>query len=798
MNTQVTESASDLQDSTLPVMCVNIEGSRVNRMYGYREPMASTNMRDGIIPMTTDRKISVSYKAFGNRVDSVSYEVTAPDTGVVIENAKIGNFREDGEYRTAEIELAEPILMNREYPIKFIISTPEGDIYYYSRLLQRADLLTEKYVGFVYNFYETCLDKPNAGELNAYLEFDPTVTNNSYTTVDIRSSLDQVTWGNLNPQIYHKAIPEIREINQTTCSIVNEYIISAAGKNDRTEYYHVWEFYRMRYFNDRIMLLNFEREAIQVYDGAPGSISATGVFLGVNKKDVQYMTNAESNIVAFVADNSLWEYNEVAEKLSAVFTFHKVSDDSDERYDHNDYGIKIIRVSETGDIDFVVYGYMNRGRHEGHMGVSICHYSGDGQTVEERGFVSYPMSYEYLKADMERLCYVNSRGTAFLYLNRTVYAIDTEEGGSRQIVANMNPDCFVSSGTNSQIAWMQEMQTSASTHITLMNLETEDQREITAGADQYLRAVGFINDDFIYGLANTADIQVQPAGNVLFAMKELKIESFSGELVKEYNPANCWVTNVTITEGLVEMSRVTMTEYGYLPAPTDNIMNNRQVAKSEIGVGVAVTGRQGAVITLQMSDQQRNLSPLVTDFRMSSSSGRSVVDLGIVTNDGYPLYYVYAYGDLQRVMTDPANAIMTADSMVGVVVNNEGQYIYERGNIPEENDLYNEDIPYPILSGAINVDEIQALFGNGGTVMNLSGCSLDQVLYEVSQGRAVAGLLADGSVSIIVGYDKYNTRRFNYADGSHVYVGINDSRAEFQAAGNVFVSYVKPQQMIKE
>ena len=798
MNTQVTESASDLQDSTLPVMCVNIEGSRVNRMYGYKEPMASINMRDGIIPMTTDRKISISYKAFGNRVDSVSYEVTAPDTGVVIENAKIGNFREDGEYRTAEIPLAEPILMNREYPIKFIISTPEGDIYYYSRLLQRADLLTEKYVDFVYHFYETCLDKPNAGELNAYLESDPTVTNNSYTTVDIRSSLDQVTWGSLNPQIYHKAIPEIREINQTTCSIVNDYIISAVGKNDRTEYYHVWEFYRMRYFNDRIMLLNFEREAIQIYDGGSGSISATGVFLGVNKKDVQYMSNAESNIVAFVADNSLWEYNEAAEKLSAVFTFHLVSEDSDERYDHNDYGIKIIRVSESGDIDFVVYGYMNRGRHEGHMGVSVCHYSGDGQTVEEKGFISYPMSYEYLKADLERLCYVNSRGTAFLYLNRTVYAVNTDEGGSRQIVENMNPDCFVSSGTNSQIAWMQEMQPSASTRITLMNLETEEEREIRAGADQYLRAVGFINDDFIYGLANIPDIQVLPAGNVLFAMKELKIESFSGELVKDYNPANCWVTNVTITEGLVEMSRVTMTEYGYLPAPTDNIMNNRQVAKSEIGVAVAVTGRQGAVITLQMSDQQRNLSPLVTDFRMTTSSGRSVVDLGIVTNDGYPLYYVYAYGDLQRVMTDPANAIMTADSMVGVVVNNEGQYIYERGNIPEETDLYNEDIPYPILSGSINVNEIQQLFGDGGTAMNLSGCSLDQVLYEVSQGRAVAGLLADGSVSIIVGYDNYNTRRFNYADGSHVYVGINDSRAEFQAAGNVFVSYVKPQQTIKE
>ena len=141
-----------------------------------------------------------------------------------------------------------------------------------------------------------------------------------------------------------------------------------------------------------------------------------------------------------------------------------------------------------------------------------------------------------------------------------------------------------------------------------MNLETEEEREIRAGADQYLRAVGFINDDFIYGLANIPDIQVLPAGNVLFAMKELKIESFSGELVKDYNPANCWVTNVTITEGLVEMSRVTMTEYGYLPAPTDNIMNNRQVAKSEIGVAVAVTGRHFYEIAVLL--EQIVLSPV--------------------------------------------------------------------------------------------------------------------------------------------------------------------------------------------
>ena len=214
MNTQVTESASDLSDSTLPVMCVDIGGNRVNRMFGYREEMASAHLRDSVIPMTTDRTLTVSYRSFDLGVSSVTYEVTAPDTGTVIENAKIGNFKQDGEYRTATFTLSEPILMNREYPIKFTLQTSSGSVYYYSRLLQRADLLTEKYVQFVYDFYETCTNKNGAGELNTYLETDDTVTYNSFTEVNLKSTFDQVTWGSLGPQVYRKAVPTICEIKQ--------------------------------------------------------------------------------------------------------------------------------------------------------------------------------------------------------------------------------------------------------------------------------------------------------------------------------------------------------------------------------------------------------------------------------------------------------------------------------------------------------------------------------------------------------------------------------------------------------
>ncbi len=797
MNTQVTESASDLSDSTLPVMCIDINGNRVNRMFGYTEEMIPSQMRESVIPMTTDRELTVSYRAFDLSVSSVTYEVTAPDTGTVIENAKIGNFKQDGDYRTATFSLSEPILMNREYPIKFTIQTSAGSIYYYSRLLQRADLLTEKYVQFVYDFYETCTNKNGAGELNTYLETDDTVNYNSFTEVNLKSTFDQVTWGSLGPQVYRKAIPTICDINQETCSITTDYLISANDRNGDTEFYHVKEFYRMRYYNDRIMLLDFNREAVQIYDGSPGSISANGVFLGVESRSIQYRTNSDSTIVAFVNDDSLWEYNERAQKLVKVFSFHDTSQGADERYDHDDYGIKIIRVQESGDIDFIVYGYMNRGVHEGRCGVSIFHYHGEGTAVEEQAFIPYRMSAGKLEKELERLCYVNAAGTAYLYLNRTVYRVEPQTGDVVEVISDINPDCFVSSVTNSRIAWMQEMETNTSTRITVMDLDNGESHDIRAGKDQYLKALGFINDDLIYGLANIGDITVQPAGDVIFAMKELKIESFDGTLVKDYNPDNCWVSDITITEGLVELTRVTKTEAGYTMASTDNIMNTRQIASSSIDVDVTVTGRQGQVLTIEMLDQQRNINPVVTNFVLRPSVNESDIELGIDPEDPYPLYYIYAYGKLQKILTDPGRAVRDADEMVGVVLNYQGQYVYERGNKEVENELYNEDIPQGIFCGSLVADELQKEVGDQAFIMNLSGCTLDQVLYEVSNGRAVVARLPDGQTTVIVGYDRYNTLLYNFADGSHYYMGINDSTAAFEAGGNVFISYVEPQKTVK-
>lgn len=793
---QQSSGASDLSDPTLPVMYIDIGGNKVDRMRGYVQKMDAANMRDGLIPVTTKRSITVSYKAYKNDIRSVSYEVSAPDTGEVVENAKIGHFTADGDYMSATFSLTEPILMNREYPIRFEITTEDETVYYYSRVIQRSDPVTDKYVQFVYNFYEGCMNPSGSSDLNAYLETDNTITNNSYTTVDIKSSLTQVCWGTLNPRIFRKAVPTIKAISGETCTITNDYLISADG-DAGTEIYHVWEYYRLRYYNGKMMLLNYNRKALQCYDGSSrAALNANGVVLGVAEKDVQYLSNDTSDTVAFVQDNALWEYNNPAQKLVCVFSFHDTGSGSDERDDSGDYGIRIVRVSEGGGMDFVVYGYMSRGPHEGRSGVSVCHYNAETSTVTERAFVPYNRGFEQLKDDMGRLCYVTPGGNAYFYLQRALYRVDLTTNSTEVILSDINPDCFVSSVTGASIAWMNEMKPDASQTITVMDLNTASQRTVKAAEGTYIKTLGFLNEDILYGVANQSDLVSGVSGNVTFAMNELRIEEFNGTLVKDYRKDGTYITDVSMEPGLAQLTCATKDgSGGYTPAADDNIMNNQQT-KSAVTVTLSSSSRQGTTVTLKLPGAVSSLNPSVSGFRLRLGQ-KDPAAIAYAEKDDYPLYYVYTQGLLQEVCTDPEKAVTDADAGTGIVLNQDSQYIYERGNKQTKTNLNNEDIPSVFLSGEMNADQLQSGAGGDTTVLNLTGCTLDQVLYLVSQGNAVVTRLADGKTAVIVGYDRYNTLLYNFDTGEHYYMGIKDSTKSMEQGGNVFVSYVESPATVK-
>ena len=78
-----------------------------------------------------------------------------------------------------------------------------------------------------------------------------------------------------------------------------------------------------------------------------------------------------------------------------------------------------------------------------------------------------------------------------------------------------------------------------------------------------------------------------------------------------------------------------------------------------------------------------------------------------------------------------------------------------------------------------------------GDVLNLTGCTLDSVLYYVGRGYPVLAMTDRGNAVLIIGFDDKNTVIYNPLDTEVRKMGINDSRAFFESYGNKFISYIK-------
>lgn len=787
LNSETTDDRSDMNDSVLPEVMVEFDGSYANRMYGYSQIMQADFIRDSVTPLDTSKKLVLAVNPYDTKVKSLSYEIRTSDGSKVLENRKVKSLEKRDRYLETTIEITSDLLMNQEYSLQITLDTDKGNAYYYTRVVSRSNVNADQYVKFASSFYEKCMDKASAEDLTSYLEPDSSSTTTNFTDVDINSTFAEISWGSLSPKIYRSGIPVIKDINETTASVSLEYQIAAQDTDGNQEIYDVTEFYRMRYTETRIMLLDFKRSATQIFQESSIHISDQGLLLGVRDKNVEYMTNENAGIVAFVQEGDLWSYSPDDGKFSRIFSFRKENDGDyrDSRYKHD---IKIIRVEDNGDVDFVLYGYMNRGTREGYCGVCVYHYSNDQNVVEEKVFIPSTKSSEFLEKDLGNLSYVSTDNLLFLLFAQKLYKIDIQAGTSEVLEAGILSDEFAVSDTNAHAAWVIQEGESAG-DIKEIDFETLETRLLAPSDGQTLELSGFMNEDLVYGIVVDGDRVTDENGHETTGIHTVRIEGFDGTLKKEYHQDGLYITDVTIGSTMMEFELSKKTKKGYKAVNKDNILNNVKASANTVSVELVSNSRTGTQMRLALSEAPEIQDPLVVYAKIKNINDSSV-ELDKQTLDEN-LYYVYAKGGLDSTYTDPALAIQRADEQTGVVLNSAQQYVWERGNKKTKLILNLDDIPEAVKQKFTDTSTLQESLGTEGKVMDLSGCTLDSVLYEISAQRPVIAKTGSDTYVVIIGYDEYNTYLYDpQKDESYPY-GMNDSTELFEKAGNIFISYIE-------
>ena len=815
MNQGHNNMTMEMAPATLPMITMESGGVACNELHGNTVEMDVAYQKDCITLLGEGRQANFTVDTFGREITGISTEVRSIDGSRLIENSEVTGWKANGKSFSVSLTLKDLIDTNTQYSLTLILELEgEQKVYYYTTILWNDDVHISEILEFATDFHGKLYDKEMAKELTKYLEPNSKLTDNgTFHKVNIHSSFQQITWGSLEPVQEDAASIRLTQISGNVASLLMDFVVST-GEGKNKIYYNVEEYYRVRYTSERMYLLDYERTMTQIPD-TTRMYANDKILLGITDENVDMMESADGNTVVFSDMGQLLSYNAATNGLTVIFSFYD-KDNADRRTLYDNHGIKILDVDEGGNVKFAVYGYMNRGRHEGETGIQIISYDNSLNTIEEEVYIPYSKSYAVLKDEMEQLLYRNRQQHVYFFLENGVYDVDLENRSAEQLVSIRQDDSLQVSENHEIIVWQEGDDINHSNQLNVRNLNTGEQTVIRAEDGEAIRPLGFMGEDIIYGVARESDIRTENSGQIFYPMYKVCISNSSGDNLKEYGQDGIYIVDCAIEGNQITLSRIQRSENGsYQEILDDQIMNN---VEEEPG--------QNKVVTADIDIYERYVQ-IQTKTTIDTKTIKVLNPKEVVFEGGRELtldavsevsrYYVYnAYG-VQGIYSAPGKAVKEAYDSAGVVANDRGITVWLMGNRVSRNQIMaikEESVTDQKNSLTVCLDNIlrhagitrnteydlaqgktaiQILEENmtGVQVLDLSGCSLDAVLYYVNQDIPVLAILEDGEAVLVTGFNEFNVVIMEPSTGKLYKKGMNDATTWFAENGNHFISYMK-------
>lgn len=815
MNQGHNNMTMEMAPATLPMITMESGGVACNELHGNTVEMDVAYQKDCITLLGEGRQANFTVDTFGREITGISTEVRSIDGSRLIENSEVTGWKANGKSFSVSLTLKDLIDTNTQYSLTLILELEgEQKVYYYTTILWNDDVHISEILEFATDFHGKLYDKEVAKELTKYLEPNSKLTDNgTFHKVNIHSSFQQITWGSLEPVQEDAASIRLTQISGNVASLLMDFVVST-GEGKNKIYYNVEEYYRVRYTSERMYLLDYERTMTQIPD-TTRMYANDKILLGITDENVDMMESADGNTVVFSDMGQLLSYNAATNGLTVIFSFYD-KDNADRRTLYDNHGIKILDVDEGGNVKFAVYGYMNRGRYEGETGIQIISYDNSLNTIEEEVYIPYSKSYAVLKDEMEQLLYRNRQQHVYFFLENGVYDVDLENRSAEQLVSIRQDDSLQVSENHEIIVWQEGDDINHSNQLNVRNLNTGEQTVIRAEDGEAIRPLGFMGEDIIYGVARESDIRTENSGQIFYPMYKVCISNSSGNNLKEYGQDGIYIVDCAIEGNQITLSRIQRSENGsYQEILNDQIMNN---VEEEPG--------QNKVVTADIDIYERYVQ-IQTKTTIDTKTIKVLNPKEVVFEGGRELtldavsevsrYYVYnAYG-VQGIYSAPGKAVKEAYDSSGVVTNDRGITVWLKGNRVSRNQIMaikEESVTDQKNSLTVCLDNIlrhagitrnteydlaqgktaiQILEENmtGVQVLDLSGCSLDAVLYYVNQDIPVLAILEDGEAVLVTGFNEFNVVIMEPSTGKLYKKGMNDATTWFAENGNHFISYMK-------
>lgn len=778
--TRVTEEERSgktvMTEAVLPIVyMVSESGTSFNPLHGYVTNVDESMLHECITPLPEGRKLTIGIGTYGQKITGISYEIRSLDGEEYLENTTVTDYNiitggtatqgdnvtgQMGERIEAVLNIKNLLKDDTEYMMKINVSTDKQTASYYTRIILGDGLSLDEKLNYVLHFSEVTYDDEAIKEIIPKLETNSSGDNTNLGHVNIHSKLSQVGWGSLSPEYYGDVWPTVVEIQGNTADIRLDYQVSTQAARG-IDIYDVTEFFRIRRADaETTYVLGYDRYVDQVFDGLDDLNDSGRIYLGITSGlyDEQLMSDTTGRVTCFVRRGELWSYNAKSNQFVQIFTFA----DDDSQYDsvresYGQHGIKVLSVNSDGSVSFVVYGYMNRGSHEGRMGISVCQYDAEKNSVDEILYVPRNDIYEVIEKDVETLAYLNGDGRFFMYQGGSIYSIyyDTKEYMvvSSQVIED---SCFFSE-KYSMFVYQEGTDAYKCDAVDIIYLDTGETDMIEAEASEYIKTLGLIDGNIIYGRIDKSDVMLNEEGESIYPMYRLEIADGSLNVIKDYEKNNLRVMGIETDSNKIVIKRCLLQEDGSLEETGDDQLMSTTVTSDDTLTTkqVATQVRQKELyIMLTVAVPSADAAKVVYPKSVSFNGEAEMYMSEVVQSNEY--YRVYGMGELMLTTKNLGEAIVRADELAGVVVSTDGAIVWNRYKKNTATVALNEN--YRLSAG-----------------VSISGAGLDEALYYIDAGKVLKAKVGD-EYAVIYAYDKNNVS-YMTESGS-----IMNTRAEMEAA----------------
>ena len=800
--------------ASLPVLYVKTGGQLINEMHGYTQPVDAGYYRDTLTPVGESKTINLSMDMYEHTITSASYELYNDQYTEVVESGDCTNLENVNAMVQMQILFKNNLYSNREYCLHIMLTDDADNVYhYYTRVRYGSDLKVAEKLQFVLDFNDATFNKDSADDVSSYLETGSSSSGSDLSLVTLYSSSDAVTWGSMEPYRTSEVAIRLKEINTETAAFTLSYTIESSA-DDLNTFYNVEEYYRLRWTDSKIYLLDFERQMSEDMNLSQVSVDSGALRLGIGSADdvdcATYGTD-EQQYTYITSNGQLWLYDGTNRILTKVYA------DADEGHNcghQDDCDIKVIHAdSETGDLYFIVYGYMHSGNYEGREGIMLNHFSHGDVMLEEMVFIPFDKGFEQLKSGLEELAYMNSNNEAYLMLEDCVYRIDVSLGRMEKAWDNLNSSNCTASDKGIFVM-SQGGNDYGGDSLKLIDLNTGKEQTIDGGG-QLVTPFGYAGEDLIYGMIDPSLVKEDSTGVIQAPISEIHIVDGQLNEVKTYSKSGDYIMDLTISEGNISMKLgKAVSNSGYTDYEDDGedyIIRNLEASDSTIYVDRLRDNTRGVQNWLHLGTSDSFVP--ITQIARYLDPGYDISKNYQASDTVEMRYYVYTKGRMAAAFNTIREAVEYGNTYAGTIMTSHKQVLWQRAGRAYIWDLNIDSIDKADSRTGINqvlinkiaayegwdlktaVDDTKPLFAAmteslPAETIDLTGLDLTDVLHFVYRDRLVAVKISDSDYALITAYD---TNYVWLADPETGEVStMTQSAAEtlFAQYGKVYYSYM--------